>query len=1001
MRRFLARFLLPMALLVAAGPLGAAEAPPVDLKARIRIPQTFTPNAEILVQALDVDQLGLKLRGKVGLASLAPVRGTLTLTHFEGDPRKILALLSSWAEIPPETIKLIDIDRIKGKDLVLGFGGPTVTVKLAEMTLPQGTLKGLEAAYTAETQKWSVALGALISGKAPLKLPDLPPLSGLGLTWLNAQGTGGEKIAATITALTTEGSRLEGIDARAELPDGKTDEGAWAFKAKGSVIDMGRALAWVEALPPAKKALDKALKGFFLLSAKVKGKLRLTDTAFNGMLPATVRGTTHLAAPGAEFHLIPTKETGEGPMTVRLDRTELSLNLDETGGVAIDGLRLALSENKKTVVTMTGGSAAFTPPTATKTGAWRFKVDQATHDLGWTWRRERALKPIKEAIAQGLKEAGILKLDLDGTLEGAAIAFSGTLPKSGDATGKPTVTGSFQSTIPAGSVRLWPDSAQDPTPFDIGLENVTAKTVLQADGGVRADAIGVTLKDGKKRLLALTGGRITLEKASQEAAFESFRLMPRQLQILANAIPGSAVPMNKALVRAGLGGLKLSGAFTATGFNLVRKGEALTARAELLLERATIDFREMVDQVAGKKRQFRIPRFAASVDHAKGVTTIKGVDGSVESVEGGALSMTGDLAWPADMMTWKLAINADGFTYDDWKADGGAAWTGQGKGTVGLTVDNDASKLRVQTKGALGTWDAPTGKGFDIHLSELNIQTPQPDKPAKKKAKKTEWPAEKLFPDGPPQLPIPIRFQSDAVTVDHLPPIRHIALQAFQEPDGDDTKLPLRLDGGFSLCETTVGGGARVDAAGDVVLQGDFSVRDVNFSNIVACALKVTKEETPPVFIEGRTYGRVRADAQGESVKALVEGFTSDLTLTLEGARVMRLSKLHDSMGFLLGLLDFAGLNPTELKDTLQMDRLVLRGRADAKRVELKTIQLTSQAMRAGGRAQVDLEKEPPVIELDLMVDSELTPRMEFKERFPLGEDPNKRKQPKKRKSWF
>ena len=108
--------------------------------------------------------------------------------------------------------------------------------------------------------------------------------------------------------------------------------------------------------------------------------------------------------------------------------------------------------------------------------------------------------------------------------------------------------------------------------------------------------------------------------------------------------------------------------------------------------------------------------------------------------------------------------------------------------------------------------------------------------------------------------------------------------------------------------------------------------------------------------------------------------------MTLREGRIMRLSNVAPSFGFVLDVLGLARLNPTRLRDTLPLDSLVIRARMEGRTMELNPLSVRSPLVNVGGTMQVNLEVEPPVMELDLTVDAKGISKR-FRERRLLERD--------------
>ena len=160
------------------------------------------------------------------------------------------------------------------------------------------------------------------------------------------------------------------------------------------------------------------------------------------------------------------------------------------------------------------------------------------------------------------------------------------------------------------------------------------------------------------------------------------------------------------------------------------------------------------------------------------------------------------------------------------------------------------------------------------------------------------------------------------------------------------------------------------DQQGVLGMQLEGRIRDVAFSNLVACSLLISGQEAPPVYIEGRTTARLLAHVHGRTPAQLEDSTTADLSLTLRQGRIMRLSNIDTSLGVILDILSLARLNPTQLRDTLPLDSLTLRLRRTGGAVEVKPIVFRSPLLRVDGTLKTDLDTEQPTVDIDMHIEA-------------------------------
>jgi hypothetical protein len=257
--------------------------------------------------------------------------------------------------------------------------------------------------------------------------------------------------------------------------------------------------------------------------------------------------------------------------------------------------------------------------------------------------------------------------------------------------------------------------------------------------------------------------------------------------------------------------------------------------------------------------------------------------------------------------------------------------------------------LRVVAMGRTQPWAAPGGAGQELVLRRLEVAWDRLDA------------ARPLFPRGAARPERPLRLQVDRLRLQGWPELTGVVVQTLE---GEGLRLAL----GGRWCQTALAGEARVAAEGRVEAVLEQRLRDVPLSGLVACALTVSGAKTPPVYVEGRTSGELTLFSAGDSLDGLWRGAGGDLALVVRQGRVMRLSQVRASWGFVLDLLSSVRLNPTRLRDTLPVDELVLRGVLEDGVLRLDPVDLRGPVLRARGRAEAHLHAPGLPLHLDLEV---------------------------------
>lgn len=334
---------------------------------------------------------------------------------------------------------------------------------------------------------------------------------------------------------------------------------------------------------------------------------------------------------------------------------------------------------------------------------------------------------------------------------------------------------------------------------------------------------------------------------------------------------------------------------------------------------------------------------------------------------GGEIAADGRVDWPIDLERLSLDIVLKEFRRKNWQVTGRLGWR-HGE-AIPMKLQVSGPEFVFDMGGRVQSWTDNDLLGMDIICPEAQVdikRSADATETGEEIAGKTDR-AEPFFKGRPPVSPFPLRMQVDRIEITDMPAIGRFLLAVMPASEG---KTPQRLSWSADWCQAGLGGDVTASEDGVVTALIEGRVTDVAAANLIACGLALSGAESPPVYLDGKTYARFQAETRGRSLADLEGNLAGKVTVAIEDGRIMRLSNVRGSARFFLDVLRMLRLNPTKLRDTLVFDQLLVRGSADftkKKEVDLQSISLVSPLLdlHLGGRGKINFEESPPVLELD------------------------------------
>ena len=114
-----------------------------------------------------------------------------------------------------------------------------------------------------------------------------------------------------------------------------------------------------------------------------------------------------------------------------------------------------------------------------------------------------------------------------------------------------------------------------------------------------------------------------------------------------------------------------------------------------------------------------------------------------------------------------------------------------------------------------------------------------------------------------------------------------------------------------------------------------------------------------PIYVTGNTSFQFTFISQGKTDQEFINDLNIEGIFNIEAGKIMKLSNLHKSLGFILDILSIVHLNPSKLKDTLPFDSFVCQIKGTPKEIAFKNLRFLSPVIHIYGEGNLKLEKGP------------------------------------------
>ena len=335
----------------------------------------------------------------------------------------------------------------------------------------------------------------------------------------------------------------------------------------------------------------------------------------------------------------------------------------------------------------------------------------------------------------------------------------------------------------------------------------------------------------------------------------------------------------------------------------------------------------------GEKQSFTISELEAKVTIEKGKPSIQVGCLAFRSSRGGNAKIEGSFALPLDFKGIELEGSFDSVRIFDTNIDLDISKGKEKKLTFDFLLSSPS--LEVLAKGLVYV-PRPKKTDFEARLTEFRITNIGPQEgisnPKDRKQRSEDF---------------------DFTLIKDKKVSAKASVQTFRfnySPELEDVDVIMQcvnnkaiLSGTARFCNAGLIVDAVLTPPSELVTQVEAKGVDLDLTSLIACFSREL-----PVFLTGRVYLYATLSARGDNPQSLLDTANGEMTLTVTGCSVYRLSNLDPRLGFLLDILRVAGVNlPKE--DTVTFDKGVIRASLQKGRLLVNSFSLTGPLVSAWG----------------------------------------------------
>jgi len=389
-----------------------------------------------------------------------------------------------------------------------------------------------------------------------------------------------------------------------------------------------------------------------------------------------------------------------------------------------------------------------------------------------------------------------------------------------------------------------------------------------------------------------------------------------------------------------------------TNKEIILNGGALVQNIQANLSKkglsATLDFQSSPTTIFWNKKIFSVARFNGHINYCPERIEIANLGCEINSPPHGFLKANLDFVLPFDLKTAKINLMAKQIEFSPIFIKEASLKKSINQELI-ANYDMELKDLRIKGKSRLNQ-----------DKEKMVIISPFIDIQPKVKTAKNPFIALLSLPSS--RRPKPFDFsvskkvgkiakkwhlEFDQITYGELPPLEGLKIDALlEEPQNHIAFL------GRS-CGVHLNGGC--DFTRDVLsCFTEAKLTSLPIENFLGCFV-----HEAPIYVTGNTSFQFTFIGQGKTDQEFINGLNIEGIFNIEAGKIMKLSNLHKSLGFILDVLAIVHLNPSKLKDTLPFDSLVCQIKGTPKQIAFKNLRFISPVIHIYGEGNLELEKGP------------------------------------------
>lgn len=342
-----------------------------------------------------------------------------------------------------------------------------------------------------------------------------------------------------------------------------------------------------------------------------------------------------------------------------------------------------------------------------------------------------------------------------------------------------------------------------------------------------------------------------------------------------------------------------------------------------------------------KGKTYKILRLSGQVSHEKEHTNIHDFLCEAQDDTGGSLKAKGDLTLPFDIKTLKLDLSVKNLIYGDYVI---SELKLKKPTPDSVQLEYLLSDKSMEIKGNSRLTQAKDI--VTVITPILNINKSVKSEAGKEQDEsKEDTPFDFSFLSTLQTLTPRLNMEFDLVNYGE--DITLERLKAYLDMEETKSRLSIALNS----C------GARFEAE-CAVTEGALNcykaIKGVSlrFDTFLGCFI-----HEADFLITGDTNFQLSAVGQGKTQNEYIDSIKGEGMIKIEQGNILKISNLNESIGVIIGILDFVEISPSQIEDTLPFNSFVAKVEGGAKTIQINDIFLDSPLVRVYGNGSYKLDK--------------------------------------------